>query len=194
MKQLSETEMSDGDDMPPKQPTRPQTSITFYGEDIVALLELDPNETYVPVAELCERLGLDRAAEERSVRAHTILAAGTRTLVVEDDDGRRPMLCLRADLTPLWLTGVDAARVAEPARAQIELFQRECASALWQAFRPQGFGPEDELLPVRHEQTAAEHRRCQRSPVPAVWPIGSHTTRRVRSFRPTPGAVRWIRR
>jgi hypothetical protein len=145
-----------GDHMAPKQPTHRQSNIMFYGADIIALLELDPNETYVPIGRLCERLGLDRAAQERRVRAHTTLSAGARTLVVEDDEGRRPMLCLRVDLTPLWLVGVDAARVAEPARAQIELFQRESASALWQAFRPQGFGPEDEVLPTRHEQTPAE--------------------------------------
>src|SRR5215471_11072565 len=122
---LSAIDLSYGDCMPPKQPTRRQSAITFYGEDIIALLELDPNETYVPIARLCERLGLDRATQERRVRAHTALAAGARMLTVEDDEGRRLMLCLRADLTPLWLAGVDAARVAEPARAQVELFQRE---------------------------------------------------------------------
>jgi P22_AR N-terminal domain len=142
--------------MAPKQPTRRPSNITFYGADIIALLELDPNETYVPIGRLCERLGLDRAPQERRVRAHATLASGAHTLVVEDDEGRRPMLCLRVDLVPLWLTGVDATRVAESARAQIELFQQESASALWQAFRPQGFGPEDELLPTRHEQNAAE--------------------------------------
>src|SRR5262245_26263621 len=99
--------------MPPKQPPRRQTGITFYRDDIMALLELDPNETYAPIARLCERLGLDRATQERRVRAHTALAAGARTLAVEDEASRRPLLCLRTDLVPLWLAGVDAARVAE---------------------------------------------------------------------------------
>jgi len=142
--------------MPPKQPTRRQTSITFYSEDIIAIQELDPNETYVPIARLCERLGLDRTAQERRVRAHVVLAGGARTLTVEGENGRGPALCLRADLVPLWLAGVDGSKVAEPARARLELFQRECASVLWQSSRPQGFGAEDELLPPRHEQSPAE--------------------------------------
>jgi hypothetical protein len=142
--------------MPPKQPTRRQSNITFYAEDIVATQDLDPNETYVPIARLCEQLGLERAAQERRVRAHAVLASGARMLRVEDGNSTRPALCLRADLVPLWLAGIDAARVAEPARARLELYQRECASALWQSFRPQGFGAEDELLPLRHEQTPAE--------------------------------------
>jgi antirepressor protein len=142
--------------MPPKQPTPRRSSITFYGEDIIAIQELDPNETYVPVAQLCERLGLERAAQERRIRAHAVLESGARTLAIESGNGSRPALCLRADLVPLWLAGVDAKQVAEPIRARLELYQRECASALWQSFRPQGFGAEDELLPPRHEQTPAE--------------------------------------
>ncbi|MFL5804281.1 MAG: phage antirepressor N-terminal domain-containing protein [Roseiflexaceae bacterium] len=142
--------------MQPKQPTHRQTSITFYGEDILAIQQLDPNETYVPIAQLCERIGLDRAAQERRVRAHAVLASGARTLMVESENSRARALCLRADLIPLWLASVDSSSVAEPDRARLELFQRECASALWQSFRPQGFGAEDELLPPRHEQSPAE--------------------------------------
>jgi hypothetical protein len=41
-------------------------------------------------------------------------------------------------------------------RLRLELFQREVASTLWQAFRPQGFGPADALVPERHQQTPAE--------------------------------------
>jgi hypothetical protein len=143
--------------MPPKQPTRRQNPISFYGEDIIAVQELDPNETYVPIVALCAHLGLERAAQERRVRAHTVLAGGARTLPVEFEDGRTaPALCLRTDLLPLWLAGVEAAKVSEAARAKLELFQRECASALWQSHRPQGYGPEDEFLPTRHEQNPAE--------------------------------------
>ena len=76
---------------------------------------------------------------------------------VEFDDGHTaPALCLRVDLLPLWLIGIDASKVAESARARLELFQTESASVLWQANRPQGFGPEDTLLPPRHEQNPAE--------------------------------------
>jgi hypothetical protein len=136
--------------------TRRQSSMMFYGEDIIAIQELEPNETYVPIAALCANLGLERAAQERRVRAHAVLASGARTLPVEFENRVAPTLCLRIDLLPLWLTGIDASRVADAARPRLELFQRETASVLWQAFRPQGFGVEDELLPIRHEQNPAE--------------------------------------
>src|SRR4249919_2866212 len=93
-----------GIDMPPKQSARRQTTISFYGQDIVAYQELDPNETYVPIVRLCARLGLERAAQERRVRGHAVLASGAHTMPVEFDDGHTaPALCLRVDLLPLWL-------------------------------------------------------------------------------------------
>lgn len=143
--------------MATKQPARRMTSVAFFGEDIIAFQELDPNETYVPIVGLCIQMGLERAAQERRVRAHSVLAAGAKLLPVELEDGRSvPALCLRTDLIPLWLAGIDAAKASEVARAKLELFQRECASILWQSQRPQGFGANDELLPERHLQSPAE--------------------------------------
>ena len=53
-------------------------------------------------------------------------------------------------------TGPNTSRVVTAAQARLELFQRESASTLWQSNRPQGYGPEDEVLPPRHEQNPAE--------------------------------------
>jgi len=143
--------------MDQNQPARRQSTITFYGNDIIALQELDPNETYVPIVALCVALGIERAPQERRIRAHAVLSAGSRTLPVEFEDGRSaPALCLRVDLIPLWLVDIDASKVNDEARPQLELFQRESASVLWQSHRPQGFVPDDELLPTRHEQSPAE--------------------------------------
>lgn len=128
----------------------------WFGDDILALLKLDPNETYVPIALLCEQLGLDRTAQERRVRAHAVLASGAKLLLVENEQGSARRLCLRIDLLPLWIASLDSTRVAETLRPAIERYQCECASVLWQSFKPQGYGSEDVLLPVRHDQRPAE--------------------------------------
>lgn len=142
--------------MPRKSVHQSQSSANFYGEDIFGLLELDPNEAYVPIARLCTQLGLERAAQERRIRAQALLASGTRKLPVEIDGRTETALCLRVELLPLWLATIDTVQVAEEVRPQFELFQRESASVLWQSFKPQGFGTGDEMLPTRHEQTPAE--------------------------------------
>lgn len=132
--------------------------IWFYAEDIVAWLELDPNRTYAPVADLCDQLGLNIAREERRVKAHAQLGPGSRRLEVETDDGDTlTRLCLRVELVPLWLSTLDPGEVSDAAaRSRLELFQREVASCLWQAFRPQGFDSGDGLVPPRQQQGHAE--------------------------------------
>lgn len=128
----------------------------FYRDDIFFELELDPNQTHAPVAQLCERLGIPAAAQEKRIKAHTVLGGGARNLRVEAGNGYVTMLGLRIDLIPLWLAGIDAKQAALEVRPKLELFQAEAASLLWQAARPQGYGSDDVLLPERHQQTPAE--------------------------------------
>lgn len=134
----------------------PQARLLFPANDIFAALELDPNERYVPLARLCATLGLTRSSQEKAVRAHQVLAQGLRILKVEMDTGEERQLCLRVDLLPLWLAGLDASKIDVSLAGLLTLFQRELASSLWQLFRPQGFGPEDGMIPERHNQNPAE--------------------------------------
>ncbi len=129
----------------------------FYAKDILAWLGNDPNRTYVPIAELCEALGMNAMHEERRLRSHVVLSSGARRLPIETDTGDVLMLCLRVELIPLWLLTLDAGQVVDhDGRARLELFQREAASVLWQTSRPQGFDSGDLLLPTRHQQSSAE--------------------------------------
>lgn len=129
----------------------------FYADDMLAWLELDPNRTYVPLAELCERLGLNPAEEESRLAGHALLGGRSKQLLVDTDEGEAVRLCLPVELLPLWLACLDNSRVSVPeARTRLDLFQRECASVLWQATRPQGFDSGDDLVPNRHHQNPAE--------------------------------------
>lgn len=131
--------------------------IWFYADDVLTWLELDPNQTYAPIAELCARLGLQPDEQERRVETHPTLAKGAKRLEVETDEGEAELLCLRVELLPVWLTTLVPDELQNSAaRARLELFQREAASALWQAFRPQGFDSGDLLIPVRSQQGHAE--------------------------------------
>jgi hypothetical protein len=124
-------------------------SSAFYEEDIIALQELDANEIYAPLNRLCGRLNLNPAVEAQAMSTHSVLASGLRSL----GNGEWG---LRVDLVPLWLLTLNTAIVNPDARAKLLLFQKECASVLWQGFKPQGFGPEDALLPDRNELTPAD--------------------------------------
>jgi hypothetical protein len=127
---------------------RPESTPFFFEDDIFALLELDANDWYVPLTRLCAKLSLDPAEEAQFAQSQQILAAGLR--------GSGTNTSLRVDLLPLWLTLLDANVVDSTLRPQLLSFQREVASVLWQAFKPQGFGTEDALLPERAQLTPAD--------------------------------------
>ncbi|MDP9313386.1 MAG: phage antirepressor N-terminal domain-containing protein [Chloroflexota bacterium] len=120
----------------------------FYEEDIIALQELDANERYVPLSRLCATLGLDEEGAVQAAIAHSTLSSGLRSIAGD--------VVLRVDLVPLWLAMIDTASVNSAVRSKLSLYQQECASVLWQAFKPQGFGPEDTLLPEPAEMEPAE--------------------------------------
>lgn len=131
--------------------------IWFYAQDMLAWLQLDPNRSHAPLVELCARLGLPTAKEERRLRTHVILAAQAKRMLIDTDTGEMRMLCLPIELLPLWLATLDAEQVTDTeGAARLRLFQREAASALWQNFRPQGYDSGDVLIPDRQNQDAAE--------------------------------------
>ena len=97
----------------------------FYGQDIFALLELDPNERYISLVELCALLGLPADKYLRRSQANHQLSEGLHTLEVEFDDGHiEDQLCLRIDLLPLWLSTVESQHANQQYRVRLELFQR----------------------------------------------------------------------
>jgi hypothetical protein len=133
-----------------------QRTPSFYNEDVIAIQDLDANEIAVPLNRLCTNLGLDVGIQTRRIQGNQLLADGVSQMRVATDEGQTLQLCLRADLVPLWLATLSAYDIAPSMRDKFVLYQRECASVLWQAFKPQGFSPEDALLPSVREMAASE--------------------------------------
>jgi len=115
----------------------PQT-IEFYGDQLLAVQEPGTRRVFVPIARLCENLGVDRASQLQRVQEHEVLNSGLLTLRLQTAGGLQDALCLRLDLVPYWLAQINARRVRQAVREKLILYQRECAAVLWDAFRPSG--------------------------------------------------------
>lgn len=126
----------------------------FDPEDLLTLQALQANESYVPLARLCDPLGLDAATEAAYAAAYPVLAAGLKSIRIAPATAPQP--CLRLDLIPLWLLTLQHAEVASALQPKVAAYQSECASILWQQFRPQGFPTEDALLAPNASPSAAE--------------------------------------
>lgn len=114
-------------------------AIEFYGDEILAILEPSTRRVYVPMGRMCENLSVDRSHQVNRIQQHRVLSSGLKLIRVQTAGGEQEMQCLRLDLIPFWLAGLNPNRVKdEKMREKLELYQRECADVLWDAFRPAG--------------------------------------------------------
>lgn len=74
------------------------------------------------------------SAQLRRVRADDVLAEQLVTALIDDGAGERPTNVLTAWAIPLWLTGIQASRVAPEKRNAIRAFKREAADVLYRHF------------------------------------------------------------
>jgi hypothetical protein len=125
--------------------------IPFYGDELIAVQQPD-GTIYVLFARLCENLGLARRSQVLRVQRHAVLAKGLVTLTVHTDGGPQEAQCLRLDLLPLWLSGLQAGRVKPEIQPKLVRYQEDASVVLWQAFKPQIVVEETALTHVVDEQ------------------------------------------
>jgi hypothetical protein len=114
----------------------PQRIVPFYGDDLIAVQQAE-GDVLVVFGRLCDNLGLDRSGQVQRIQRHEVLKDGLITVPVQTEGGAQTMQCLRLDLLPLWLAGIQAKRVKDALREQLIRYQREAAQALWREFRAQ---------------------------------------------------------
>jgi hypothetical protein len=110
-----------------------QREVEFYGDELTALRAED-GRVYAGLAQMCAALGLDPQAQRRRIGRHAVLARGLGVANLATPGGQQDAYVLRADLVPLWLSGVRASAVREEIRPKLERFQEEAATVLWEAF------------------------------------------------------------
>ncbi|GAC1540780.1 MAG: hypothetical protein NVS2B7_13170 [Herpetosiphon sp.] len=116
----------------------PTRVVDFYGDEIVAVEDSASGRVFVPLARLCDNLGIDRPSQLQRIQEHEVLQTGLVTLRLQTTGGVQEAQCLRLDLIPFWLAGINTRRVKGSVRPKLVLYQRECAAVLWDAFRPTG--------------------------------------------------------
>jgi hypothetical protein len=112
-----------------------QRTVQFYDDELVAI-RADDQQIYVAVRHMCKALGLTTAPQTRRIKRHAILADGYKGVtILVTPGGRQRTGMLRVDLVPLWLTGISTKAVKEEIRPKLEMYQREAARVLWEAFQ-----------------------------------------------------------
>ena len=111
------------------------------GNEVVAV-RLSTGAIYVPIRPLCATLGLEASGQIQRIRRREALAEMLRTIPIPTAGGTQDLACIHVEAVPLWLSGVDTARVKEDLRAKLVDFQRWARSRIAEAFLAEaGIGP-----------------------------------------------------
>ncbi len=136
----------------------------FVSDDLFVALDIDPNQQYIPVRTILQRLALAPTIHERALRRHAVLTTGLKPLwILNEHHQRVPALCLRMDLLPLWLSTLPSAPGSLLAR-----WQEEIATTLWQQCKPSGASPRDGHIAERSQQTAGEEAYTEAQEIAAL--------------------------
>lgn len=133
----------------------PQRIVPFYGDDLAAV-QIPDGTIFVLFGRLCDNLDLVQQAQARRAQRHAVLSEGLVSLTVQTSGGPQTVQCLRIDLLPLWLSGVQVTRVKESLHEQLVRYQREAAFVLWEAFKGQILIEEKAVEPAAGDQGLAQ--------------------------------------
>ena len=106
-----------------------QDTVPFYGHDLVAV-RLPDGRIAAVLRWLCDGLGVNVQSQMRHIRGRAVLAEGLVSVRIDTEGGPQTLPALTLNVLPGWLFSVDERRVKEEARADVVLFQRECAKVL----------------------------------------------------------------
>ena len=119
------------------------TTLTVAEQRRVALIDTDEilavravdGDSYVPLREMCGNLGIARVGQVRRIRADEVMAEGLRDVRVRTPTrGVQTMQCLRLDVVPFWLAGVEPSRVKPDLRDRLIAYKRWIVRRVWDAF------------------------------------------------------------
>lgn len=132
-------------------------SSVFLDQELFVVLDIDPNQQYIPVRPILQYFGLAPRSYEQALRRHAVLSSGTKAMWIRNEQQQPiPALCLRVDLLPLWLSTLPSKPGSILAR-----WQDEVATALWQQFKPSGASTVDAHVSERYQHSAIEQAYTQ---------------------------------
>lgn len=99
----------------------------FHGDALEAV-EQD-GQVFVALRSVCDALKI-AAAPQRTKLAAKPWAVSTLIVSTGADGKSYERFCLALGSVPMWLAGIEASRVAKPARGKLLRFQLECHDAL----------------------------------------------------------------
>lgn len=109
--------------------------IEFYGDKFNAAKE--GTSAVVPMKQIAENIGLEWTGQYRRAMSDPVISEGIAVTTIPEL-GNQPVVTIRADLVPLWLTTVSIKRVSPEVAEKVNRYRREVGKVLDAVFQGPG--------------------------------------------------------
>lgn len=107
-------------------------TVNFRNDTLFAVEREDG--VFIALKPICDRLGLDWAAQLQRLKGDEILTEGMVVTTIPSSKGPQETTCLRLDLVNGWLFTISDKRVKPECREIVLAYKRECYAVLFEHF------------------------------------------------------------
>jgi len=130
--------------------------VPFYGDTLDAIQRDDG--IWLGVKRACENVGVDVEGQRKKLEKASW--ATTDIMSAVGADGKiRDVFCINLKSVPMWLSGIDANKVAEHVKAKLIRYQQECADVLAKHFLPAAVSSPLDVMELMLRQMRSEQEQ-----------------------------------
>ena len=108
--------------------------VEFNGDNLLAVKDDETGKIYVSVNHICNGLGIDSENQRAKLREHITISKGTMILGVPSNGGKQNAFVIELEFLPLWLAGINPAKVNPEVRDKLIEYQLKAKDVLAAAF------------------------------------------------------------
>ena len=111
--------------------------VEFNGDTLLAVKDNDTGKILVSVNHICAALGLDARNQRDKLKEHPTLSKGCTILPTPSNGGIQEAFTIELDFLPLWLAGINPAKVNQEIQQKLIEYQLKAKDVLAAAFLTQ---------------------------------------------------------
>jgi phage antirepressor YoqD-like protein len=108
--------------------------VNFNDDELLAVQDKSVGKIYVAVNCICNALGIDPENQRIKLRDHMTISKGTMILGVPSKGGTQSTFVIDLDFLPLWLSGINPAKVNPEIQDKLVSYQLKAKDVLAAAF------------------------------------------------------------
>lgn len=108
--------------------------VNFNGDELLAVKNLDTGKIHISINHICNALGLDNQTQKQKLREHATLSKGVGICPVPSNGGIQETFTIELDFLPLWLAGINPAKVNPEIKDKLIEYQLKAKDVLANAF------------------------------------------------------------